>query len=156
MKMRRKVSVNYKEHTWGDLTDRGRADVTSCHAPLRPHRCAPHYHTPLYNTTLNSSTPLCTTLPHSTVQLRSTTLYHTPPHSTTLHTSTPPCTAIHHSIPLYSALLCSASPKHRREKPVSPSTQKTLSFSFILRMVGERSVAPTLAPWKSGEEICVT
>ena len=100
--------------------------------------------------------PLCTTLPHSTVQLRSTTLYHTPPHSTTLHTSTPPCTAIHHSIPLYSALLCSASPKHRREKPVSPSSQKTLSFSFILRMVGERSVALTLAPWKSGEEICVT
>ena len=67
-------------------------------------------------------------------------------HNTTLHCSTP----------LHTALLCSASPRHRREKPVSPSTQKTLSFSFILRMVGERSVAPTLAPWKSGEEICVT
>ena len=122
--------MNYQEHTWGDLTDRGRADVTSCHAPLRPHRFAQLYHT-----------PLCTTLPHST----------------TLHCPTPLCTAIHHSILLYSLLLCSASPKLWREKPVSPSTQKTLSFSFFfLRMVGERLVAPTLAPWKSGEEICVT
>ena len=77
-------------------------------------------------------------------------------HSTTLHCSTPLCSVIHHSIRLYSVLLCFASPKHWREKPVSPSTQKTLSFSFILRMVGERSVAATLAPWKSGEEICVT
>ena len=111
--------MNYKEHTWGDLTDRGRADVTSCHAPLRPHRFAQLYHTPLFNSALL-------------------------------------CTAIHHSVSLYSVLLCFASLKHWREKPVSPSTQKTLSFSFILRMVGERSVAPTLAPWKSGEEICVT
>ena len=77
--------------------------------------------------------------------------------STTLHCSTPLCIAIHLSILLYSLLLCSASPKLWREKPVSPSTQKTLSFSFFfLRMVGERLVAPTLAPWKSGEEICVT
>ena len=82
MKMRRKVSVNYKEHTWGDLTDRGRADVTSCHAPLRPHRFALLYYTPL-----NSSTPLCTTLPHSTVQLHFAPLCSTPFYSALHHRS---------------------------------------------------------------------
>ena len=41
-------------------------------------------------------------------------------HSTTLHCSTPLCSVIHHSIPLYSVLLCFASPKHWQEKPVSP------------------------------------
>ena len=92
IKMRRKVSVNYKEHTWGDLTDR--ADVTSCHAPLRPHRFAPLYHTPLCTTLLYHTplyhTPLCTT-----------PLYHTPRFNSALLRYTPLRTAL-----LRSTLLC--------------------------------------------------
>ena len=71
IKMRRKVSVNYKEHTWGDLTDKraGWRHVVPCTAP---------------------PAPLCTTLPHSTVQLHFALLYTTP------YCSTPLYSALHH------------------------------------------------------------